>query len=402
METVLQQSKSKEIAVSGKPLRVLHVVEASVGGIKTYLLQLINGTYQTFDVEVACPRHRKNAFQDTDFTDQLTELGVTWHEVPMVRNISPINEFRSFWRLYKIIKSGNFDVVHTHSSKAGFLGRIAARLAKTPVVVHTPNAYVFTGMPLTFYSRFYALLERFAGYFGDKIICVSESERHEALRFKVAPASKLQVVKNAIDPDFVQVSETTATTNGKIVLGAVGRLTHQKGFEYLIQALPHINKQYPEVEVWLVGNGELHKSLQTLAENLGVADQVKFLGFRDDVASLISQFQLVVMPSLYEGLPFWLLEAMLAGKTIVATDVLGINDVITTGYDGLLVPDRDPLALSQAICKALADKKLAQSLGSHARQTVLKDYSLERMINETNEVYFDVLKKKEKKILSVH
>lgn len=402
LETVLQQANPNNMAVSGKPVRVLHVVEASVGGIKTYLLQLLNGTRQTFQVEVACPRYRRNGFHDTDFTKHLDEAGITWHEVPMVREISPLDELRSFIRLYKIMKHGHYDIVHTHSSKAGFLGRIAAKFAGIPVIVHTPNAYVFTGMSRSFYSNFYALLEKVAGRFGDKIICVSESEKAEALRFKVAPPAKLVVVKNSINPNFIEPKPSTLTSeNGKIVIGAVGRLTQQKGFEYLIRALPSINRTHPQVEVWLIGDGELHHSLRQLAAKLGVTEQVKFLGFRDDVTHLIELFRLVAVPSLYEGLSFWLLEAMLGEKAIVATDVLGINDVITSGYNGLLVPARDATALSEAICTVLNNPEQARQLGSQARQTVLEQYSLDRMITETTKVYLDLIEQKEGRLTTV-
>ncbi len=403
METLLQQTNPNTPAVSNKPVRVLHVVEASVGGIKTYLLQLINGTQHKFQVEVACPRYRKNAFHDTDFTEQLEKMGVVWHEVPMVRNISPLNELISFVRLYQTIKRGNYDIVHTHSSKAGFLGRIAARLAQTPVIIHTPNAYIFTGMKPTLSAKFYGLLEKVAGLFGDKIICVSESEKAEALRFNVAPAHKLVVVKNAISPDFMLMSHqpTAIKDKNKIILGAVGRLTNQKGFEYLIKAVPFISHAYPHVEVWLIGDGELRQPLGKLAAALNVTAQIKFLGFRADVPQLISEFDLVVMPSLYEGLPFWLLEAMLAAKPVVATDALGINDVLTAHYNGLLVPPRDSLALGQAICSLLSDPTLAQKLGNQARQTVLEEYSLERMIAETVRVYLELVKQKEGRLVKI-
>jgi glycosyltransferase involved in cell wall biosynthesis len=184
-------------------------------------------------------------------------------------------------------------------------------------------------------------------------------------------------------------------------LGAVGRLTHQKGFEFLIKAIPLIKDSYPHIELWLIGDGELHNSLQKLAVELGVAEQVKFLGFRDDVPQLLKKFNLVVLPSLYEGLPFWLLEAMLAAKPIVATDALGINDVISSGHDGLLVAVSNPSALSEAICRLLSNKELAHTLGEQARQTVLTEYSLDRMINETTKVYLELVKQKENRLVSL-
>lgn len=402
METLLQQTNPNTPAVSDQPVRVLHVVEASVGGIKTYLLQLINGTQHKFQVEVACPRYRKNAFHDTDFTQQLEKMKVVWHEVPMVRNISPLNELISFVRLYQTIKRGNYDIVHTHSSKAGFLGRIAARLAQTPVIIHTPNAYIFTGMKPNISAKFYALLERVAGLFADKIICVSESEKAEAIRFNVAPASKLVVVKNAISPDFIPLLHLPLSrAKNKVILGAVGRLTNQKGFEYLIKAVPFVCRYYPHVEVWLIGDGELRQPLERLATALNVTAQIKFLGFRADVPQLVNEFDLVVIPSLYEGLPFWLLEAMLAAKPVVATDALGINDVLTAHYNGLLVPPRDSLALGQAICSLLSDPTLAQKLGNQARQTVLEEYSLERMVAETVRVYLELVKQKEGRLVKI-
>ncbi|MBW1613078.1 MAG: glycosyltransferase [Deltaproteobacteria bacterium] len=166
----------------------------------------------------------------------------------------------------------------------------------------------------------------------------------------------------------------------------------EKGFEYLVETLPDVLREYPDARFLIVGEGPLRDKLKVKSEELSVEDKVVFTGFRSDIKEILSAVDLLVVPSLLEGFPMVTLEAMAMAKPIVATNIDGITEQITDGVTGILVPPKDPSALAKAIIRALTNKELARSMGLSAREKVELEFSVEKMVAETERVYLSLLK----------
>jgi glycosyltransferase involved in cell wall biosynthesis len=310
------------------------------------------------------------------------------------REISPLYDFLVWLQLYRLCRREKFDLVNTHTSKGGILGRLAARLAGVPRVIHTGHGFPFTETSSEFLKRFYILLERLAGYFCDLVISVNEEERQAAIRLGVIAPEKIVTVLNGIDMGMFDNVEGVRETRGGLeipaegkVVGTVGRLAEQKGFVYLIQAIPAILEACPQTWFVFAGSGPLESQLRSLAEELGVTDHCRFLGFRADIPQLLCTYDLFVLPSLWEGLSITQLEAMAAGRAVIATDIKGNREVISNEEDGLLVPPADPEALALAVVRLLLDPGLARHLGGRGRDKIRAHFSPEAMVEKTFRYY---------------
>jgi len=250
----------------------------------------------------------------------------------------------------------------------------------------------------------YVVLDRFSERFVDKFIVVSKSlEQALIQKHKIRP-DKVVLIYNGIEVDEYkpnveefrsqesEVRREFALARDVPVIGAIGRLVWQKGFEYLIEAVPDVLRTYPDARFLIVGDGLLRERLEALSEELRVRDNVIFAGFRSDIKEILCAVDLLVIPSLLEGFPMITLEAMAMAKPIVATNIDGITEQITDGVNGILVPPKDPPALAKAVLRVLNDKELARSMGLAARKKVEQEFSVEKMIAETEKVYLSLLK----------
>jgi glycosyltransferase involved in cell wall biosynthesis len=377
-------------------LRVLHVVEATTAGVGRHVLDLSAIMRRLgVDVTVACPAVRQDARQDTAFVDRLQQAGVPVAIVPMRRSIDPLADLRAYHRLASEIGRGGYGVVHTHSSKAGVLGRLAARRAGVPAIVHTPHAYAFLGAAnrLAFWS--YRAVERWLGHHASHaVICVSASERALAQSECIAPPQRLVLIENAIDRSpFVPPQNGAATKEAlgldpaRPVVGFVGRLATQKGLEYLVEAARLVADQSREACFVLVGEGELEGRLRCLIANYRLQDRVLLAGYRPDIGQAMAALDIFVLPSLYEGLAYTLLEAMAAGRAVIASDVIGNRDLIRPGETGVLVPPRDARALAGAIAHLLSSPGERARLGQNARDAALARPTPEQMTRQVIALY---------------
>jgi glycosyltransferase involved in cell wall biosynthesis len=306
------------------------------------------------------------------------------------REISPLYDLISFWKLFHLCRRERFDLVVTHTSKGGVLGRMAARLAGAPRVIHTAHGFPFTEAGSRWSALLYTYLERWAGHFCDLVISVNEEERLTAIRRKVIRPDKIVTVLNGIDlVPFEDVGTIEATRRGlgvpddALIVGTVGRLAEQKGFTYLIQAIPQVLRACPQAWFVFAGSGPLESELRALAAEKGVAGHCRFLGFREDIPALLGCCDLFILPSLWEGLSITLLEAMAAAKPVVATDIKGNREVIEDGVDGLLVAPADPEALANAIIELLKDRERAQAMGARAHRKIRQHFSQAAMVENT-------------------
>jgi len=345
----------------------------------------------------------------TRLTPRASQLGLEkgrdWIGIPqLVRDIHPLKDVQAFIRLLSIIHKGRFDIVHTHSSKAGILGRLAAHIAGVPIIVHTPHGHVFYGYYGPAITRLFLVLEKIWARFTDRIITLTENGRREHVAFGVAGPDKFVAIPSGVELepflsvriDVRKVKKTLGIDLRERVVGSIGRLVPVKGYRYLIQASKWVLRKRPDVTFLLVGDGPLRDELMRLAQRLDVADKFVFAGHREDEPELIAAMDLFVLPSLNEGMGRVLVEAMAEGKPVVATEVGGVADVVVDRQTGLLVPPKDPEAMAEAILKLLQDEKLARRMGVEGRKRVYPRYSAKVMVEKIGRLYMELLMGKER------
>jgi len=316
----------------------------------------------------------------------------------LVRRISPFYDLKAFFALIKILRYERPHIVHTHTSKAGILGRWSAFFARVPVIVHTPHGHVFWGYFGRLKTGIFILLEKISALITDRLVVLTEQEKNDHLHFHIAPENKFSEVHSGINLDsFSNTSVDPAAMKkkltipeGNFVVGTTGRLTHIKGHRYLIEAAGKIVSSRPDTTFVFLGDGELLDELKNMASISGIEENIKFLGWRQDVAEVMSIFDVFVLPSLNEGMGRVLVEAMALGKPIVASDIGGIPDLVVDGENGYLVPVGDVEVLAARIRTLLDDPGKREKMGN-AGQRYADKYSLEEMMKKIDRLYRELL-----------
>ena len=318
----------------------------------------------------------------------------------LLRNLRPVSDLIAFCALLRVIRHERPHIVHTHTSKAGILGRWAALLCRVPVIVHTPHGHVFWGYFGPVKTRLFIWLEKATALITDAIVTLTPLEREDHLRFRIAPKGKFIVIHSGVDlglflSDRLQMGEAKAALGippEKIIIGTVGRLTAIKGQDVLIRAASELIRRGRDLFLILLGEGELRQKLEQMTIDLGIAENVRFLGWRTDVAGVMAAFDIFCLPSLSEGMGKVLVEAMAMGKPIVASDVGGIKDIVLHGENGVLVPVGDVAAWVEAIGRLCGDPEGRCRMGD-AGWPVAPRYSSDEMIKMIDHLYGKLLTK---------
>ena len=318
----------------------------------------------------------------------------------LIRNLRPVSDLIAFCALLRIIRHERPHIVHTHTSKAGILGRWAALLCRVPVIVHTPHGHVFWEYFGPLQTRLFIWLEKWTAQITDAIVTLTPQEREDHLRFRIAPQRKFIVIHSGVDlglflSDRLQMGEAKAALGippEKIVIGTVGRLTAVKGQDVLIRAASELIRRGHDLFLILLGEGELRQKLEQLTLDLGITENVRFLGWRPDVAGVMAAFDIFCLPSLNEGMGKVLVEAMALGKPIVASEVGGIKDIVLHGENGVLVPVGDVAAWVDAITRLGSDPKECRRMGDAGRM-IAPRYSSDEMIKMIDHLYGKLLTK---------
>ena len=300
-------------------------------------------------------------------------------------------------RLMKIIKEQRIDIVHGQGARAEFYARLAAGLSGRKTYVSTVAVPVegYDVGPLK--RLLYKAFDRFSEGLVNCFIVVSDSLVKPMVHEHGVARKKVVKIYNGIETDIYQPEDQSANryrireefrvTDKEILIGAIGRLTWPKGFEFFIKAIPDIIQALPNGRFLLVGDGALRRDLETLVKSLNLQNHLLFTGQRMDVRDILAALDIVVVPSIQEGFPVLTLEAMAMEKPIVATSIDGIKEQITNGKEGLLTAPKRPLAIAQAVKRLVDDPGYARSLGMNARIKVIRDFSVQKMITETIKVY---------------
>jgi glycosyltransferase involved in cell wall biosynthesis len=310
------------------------------------------------------------------FAAELEGVGVRVHLLHR-RGEGP--DYLAFRKAADFFRELSPDIVHTHNTQPFIDGGLGAILARVPVLIHTDHARDFPD------KRRYMLAERVLSRFAEKVVGVSDHTGRNLVEFERIDPSRIITIHNGIedparrDVDAAAKRSELGIPPDAMLIGVGVRFTEQKGLEYLLRALPTVRERVPHVHLALAGYGPLEVELKEQAERLGLSDGIHFLGAREDMAEVLAALDVYALPSIWEGFPMVVLEAMAAGLPIVATRVGGVAEAVEHERTGLLVAPRDPERLAAALIRVLCDETLRHEYGSAARRFFEERFTAEAM-----------------------
>jgi len=371
------------------PIRVLYVIGGGeFGGAEQHLLGLIdNLDMHEFHPQVA-------VFYEEEFSARVRQLGI-----PVTVLASDTKSLGGLHSVRSLIRDWRPHVIHTHGVRANLIGRLANHHEGYPSkLVTTVHSNMALDYPVAWKRMLFGAFENLTWPYVDHFILVSHAMKEYFLRAGLAE-HKLTVIHNAIKlPDQPQehvpatpLRELLGVGDDVMIVGTVARLHPVKGHTYLLRAIAKVVKEHQNVVFPWFGDGDLHEELEKEAQELGVHSYIRFLGFRKDVPDMLPQLDLFVLPSLSEGLSVAILEALAERVPMIATEVGGTPEVITSGVDGLLVPPASPGALADSICLLLKNTELRKQMARAGQEMVFSRFTLKRLVKETTEVYKKML-----------
>jgi glycosyltransferase involved in cell wall biosynthesis len=319
------------------------------------------------------------------------------------REISPLPDVDAVLKLRDIIRDQRPHILHTHTAKAGALGRSAAILAghaKPSVVVHTFHGHVLRGYFNPAVTNVFRILERDLARQTDALIAVSPQVRDDLIELGVAPPGKIAVIRLGLDLEARLAAPADARTSLRDAIGVgaetflvgwLGRMTEIKRAGVLLRAFKQLRERVPDSALLLVGDGPLRRDLEATASELGILDACRFVGYREDVGTVYAAVDAVALTSANEGTPVSIIEAQAAGVPVVSTDVGGVRDVVVDGETGFLVPAEQATRVAGALVELARDSKLRDELGAAGRARVVGRYAVPRLVDDIDRLYRTLL-----------
>lgn len=318
----------------------------------------------------------------------------------MKRSILPVKDFRTYLRLQQTLKELRPDIVHTHSSKAGILGRWAADSVKVPGIVHTIHGLAFTASTSRVVNHMYKMLERQAAPLTHKIVCVADSMRDQSLAASIGMPDQYVTVYSGMDtapflhpeiPPEIQ-RDRLGIRPDEVVIGTVARLFHLKGHEDILNLAPRLTQQHPNVRFLWVGDGVLRDHFQARMDQMGLRNKFIITGMvpPEQVPSLVGAMDILVHPSRREGLARALPQGHLAAKPVLTYDIDGAKEAVEDGVNGYVIPPFDLEALRERLLDLLADDRLRTTFGLAGREHALSRFDTKVMVRDLEKVYSEV------------
>jgi glycosyltransferase involved in cell wall biosynthesis len=377
--------------------RVLRVFSRlNIGGPSLHVIHLSAGLADHgFETRLVVG---KTDDREGDFHDLAAARGVVVTIIPELgRSIRPWSDLRALFLLYRLMRRERPQIVHTHTAKAGALGRLAAFAARVPVVVHTYHGHVLSGYFSPMVSAFFRNIERALAPATDVLLTVSESVKGDLVRLAVSPARRVRVLPLGLDLQPLsgvlprgELRREAGWSDADFVVGIVGRLVPIKDVDTFIETAARLVETTDAVRFAVVGDGEERARLEARAKSL-LGDRIHFFGWRKDAAAVFGDLDIAVNTSLNEGTPVALIEALAAGRPVVATAVGGTPDLLEGGRFGKLVPVKSPAATAAAIQWALDSPTEAHLMASTGQSVVLAKYSVARLLEDMSSLYRELL-----------
>jgi glycosyltransferase involved in cell wall biosynthesis len=351
-----------------------------LGGLERIIGHLARGLDRTrFNVVVHCLN--KKGYH----ADQLEKEGYT---VYLPSQQGKIASYMRGLTVRGALVRESIDILHSHNTAAFLDGVVGAKLANTPVIIHTDHVRKFPD------KRRYMAAERIASYFVDEIVAVSRHVREALIEYEGIRPDKISIIYNGVDFSPAQdgneikaVRDEFNVTQGEKVVGCVARLAQQKGYELFMEAARRILRKTQAVKFVVVGVGEEYDRLLKLCSELGIRSKVHFAGARTDIERVLPVFDIFLLTSHYEGMPVCLLESMVSGVPIVATAVGGVPEAVQDGISGYLIHSRDPDEVAEKVVRLLRNDNLRLKMGKNGRQIYENRFTIERMAEQYTELY---------------
>jgi lipopolysaccharide/colanic/teichoic acid biosynthesis glycosyltransferase/glycosyltransferase involved in cell wall biosynthesis len=387
-------------------LKVLQVTAADVT-VKKLLMPLIDRlNSEGYQVHIAC--------SNGDCISELRARGYAVHTIEIERRISPVSNLKSLWRLYRLMKSERFDIVHVHTPVAAALGRVAAWAARVPVIIYTAHGFYFHDNMPAWLRRAAIWMEKFLCYFTHLVFTQSNEDAVTAVKEGICSENKVICIGNGVDierftyhPEPNGARAPLGLAAPDKVIGFVGRMVAEKGIVELVEAMKKVIKVLPEAKLLLVGDtllSDRDRDTKLVIKNMlaqdDLASHVIFTGFIEDIPGVMKAIDLFTLPSYREGMPRSLIEAMASGKPVVATNIRGCREEVVPGSTGLLVPVKDSAALAKAIVSVLSDPELALRMGVEGRRRACELFDERIILDKQVKAYTEIIRRRQEHLSS--
>ncbi|MDR2430928.1 MAG: glycosyltransferase family 4 protein [Candidatus Margulisbacteria bacterium] len=310
------------------------------------------------------------------------------------REINPLKDLKTIWRLYKIIRREKPDIVHTHTAKAGLAGRIAAQLAGVPQIYHTFHGHIFHSYFGRAKSRLFILIEKILALFTTQIVAISAGQKADLLAYGIAKPEKITVIPLGFELEKLQNIQNARHWHSVynlppeiILAGIAGRLAPVKNHEYFLEIAARVCAASEQIRFVIIGGGELRARLENSAADKGLRNKVFFAGFLNEPAKIYGDLDLVVLTSRNEGTPVTLIEALACAKPVISTDAGGVTDLVEDGINGYLCGQNEPDIFAEKILKLSRDKNLREQFGRAGQEKVLRTYGVSRLAGDIHRLY---------------
>lgn len=378
-------------------VKIALISEALGGGVRRHIIDLMKSLDKDkFDIYFLYNSHRADDVMLEEFPN-LINLGIHLIEIKSLSNKIGLNDIVAFKNIYSVLKKINPDIVHCHSSKAGAVGRIAARLIGVKFVYYTPHAYVFQNIYLSKIKKeIYIFIEKILSrYFTTKTINVSLGEKNYALNHNIDKCDKFIVIYNGIKENnsigniFIKnkLEREFKIDTQIMTIGVVSRVDEQKDPVTFINIAKETLNKYSDVKFIYVGDGDLYKTMKEQVLQEGLEEKIIFTGFRKDTEDILGIFDIVLTTSLYEGMPYVLIESLASSLPIVATNVVGNNEIVVNNKNGLLFEVGNQMQGFNCLEKLIENKDMIEIMKLKSLEIYEDKFTLDVMMNKYEKLY---------------
>jgi glycosyltransferase involved in cell wall biosynthesis len=387
--------------MSAEPIRVLHLItRLIVGGAQEntmFTASMLDK--RRFQVEVLSGPQTGS---EGSLIKEVRQRGIPLTILPeLLRQVSPKEDLLALWKLYRLMRKQRYTIVHTHSSKAGILGRLAARLAGVPIIIHTVHGWSFHDYMSPVVRKIYILLERWMATFTDRLVVVARPDIEKGLQARIGRPDQYRLIRSAIpldefEPgsiDRLAVRRELGLPEEAVVIGNVGRFSEQKNPLDWVNAAAIVGRGNPQVYFLLVGDGPMRPQVEARLEAEGMAQQTVLTGLRRDVPRLMAAMDIFLLTSLWEGLPRVIPQAMSMGLPVIANRADGTLEAIQQGETGYLCSPGDIRQMADFCLDLVEHPEKRQAMGMKGRLIARQEFDLQQMIRQIEELYEEILGK---------